>query len=137
MTSTDSVTMRGFVAKSAIRFAAALTDSNPNMADMPAGSTHWRCMLRRGKRRITVYFSQGPAISREPTAEDVLDCLASDAAGVENARSFEDWCGEYGYDTDSRKAERIYNVVRRQADALRRLLGDDLYNTLLWDTERL
>jgi hypothetical protein len=46
---------------------------------------------------MTVYFSQGPAISREPTIEDVLDCLVLDASGAD---SFEDWCAEFGYDTE-------------------------------------
>ena len=69
---------------------------------------------------MTVYFSQGPAISGEPTTEDVLDCLALDASGAD---SFEDWCAEYGYDTDSRKAEHIYNTVRKQTEELASFLG--------------
>jgi hypothetical protein len=66
----------------------------------------------------------------------VLDSLASDAAGYENSPDFGDWCGEYGYDEDSRKAERIFKDVERQSAKLKKFLGDDLYETLLWDTER-
>ena len=40
--------------------------------------------------------------------------------------SFEEFCGEYGYDTDSRRAERIHRAVQEQARQMRRLLGDDL-----------
>ena len=86
---------------------------------------------------MTIYFSQGPAIAREPSAADVLDCLASDAAGYESAGSFEDWASEYGYDTDSRKAERTYKAVEKQAADLARILPVDAYNDLLWHTERL
>jgi hypothetical protein len=104
---------------------------------MPAGSTHWKCRLRRGDKRFTVYFSMGPAHSREPEVADVLDCLASDASGIENAKTFEDWAGEYGYDTDSRRAERTYRICVKQAEKLKQFLGDDLFDQLVWNTERL
>jgi hypothetical protein len=118
------MTLNGFVEKYGIKFSAELTDSNPHMTDMPAGSAHYRCRIRRGRRSMLVHFSQGPAICREPTAADVLQCLASDASGVENARGFEDWCGDYGYSTDSRSAERTYRAIEKQAADLRRVLGD-------------
>lgn len=128
---------RQFVVKHRVGFSAELTDRNPNMDGMPEGSTHWRCTLRKANRRLTVYFSQGPAISKEPEAAEVLDCLASDAVGIENARTFEEWCGEYGYDTDSRKAERTFKACETQAAGLRRILGEEAYKALLWGTERL
>lgn len=44
-----------------------------------------------------------------PTAYDVLACLTKN-----DPRSFNDFCDEYGYDNDSRKAEKIYNSVREE-----------------------
>ena len=41
-----------------------------------------------------------------PTAYDVLACLTKNDPGT-----FEDFCSEFGYDEDSRKAEKIYNAV--------------------------
>ena len=105
-------------------------DTNPHMSDMPAGSTHWRCTLRRGRKSMILYFSQGPALRGMPTIVDVLTCLALDASGYDDARSFEEWCSEYGYDADSRKAERTFKLIGQQVDALRRLL-DDEFDTLL------
>ena len=107
------------------------------MEDMGPSSRHFLVTLRSGRFSMRVPFSQGSAHTSEPTAADVLDCLASDAAGYENSKSFEDWCGEYGYNTDSRKAHRIFKVVERQAAKLQSLLGRDNYETLLWNTERL
>lgn len=75
-------------------------------------------------------------IAPVPELADVLDNLASDAAGYENARSFEDWASDYGYDTDSRKAERIYSEIKKQVSELRRLLGAD-YEKVLFEIERL
>ena len=88
-------------------------------------------------RSMTVPFGMGAALTDEPDAADVLNCLASDASGYENAWSFEDWAAEYGYDTDSRSAERTYGAVEGQTLALRAFLGADLYEAYLWDTEGL
>ena len=87
------------------------------------GSRSWRVTLRYQGRALTVPFHQGPAIRDEPTAADVLECLASDASSAE--QPFEQWCGDYGENTDSRKAEATYKAVVRQTKGLRRLLGDD------------
>lgn len=85
----------------------------------------WRVTLRYSKRRMSVDFWQGQRCQGEPTAENVLECLLSDANGYESARDFEDFAAEYGYDTDSRKAERIYQQCGNIAKRLRKLLGDD------------
>ena len=87
---------------------------------------------------MSLVFSMGSGHGgKRPELADVLDCLASDAAGYENARSFADWCADYGYDVDSRRAERTFKAVERQATSLHRVLGESAYRTLLWDIERL
>jgi hypothetical protein len=128
-------TLAQFIAANAITMTADRADANPHMEDMPAGSSHYRCTLRKGRRRMTVYFSQGRAIRREPSARDVLGCIASDTAGHANARTFEGWCDEYGYSPDSRKAEHTWKVIGRQAKRLRSFLGDFALDQLLWNTE--
>lgn len=70
-----------------------------------------------------------------PTVAEVLDCLASDASGAD--QSFEDWCSDLGYDTDSRSAERTYNAVRQEMYDLRKLLGTADFETLLYSVERM
>jgi hypothetical protein len=142
-TASPRVSLRAFLAREGITTDAQLIDQRPDglVSDMPAGSRHWRVTITRNTPGavwgMVVYFSQGPAIEQEPTAEDVLDCLASDYAGYDNARSFEDWCGEYGYDTDSRKAEAIWREVSAQAHELENLLGRELAQQLAYNTERL
>lgn len=74
---------------------------------------------------------------KQPDLATVLGCLASDCAGYENARSFEDWASEYGYDTDSRKAFATYEQVREQHEAMERLLGRAALQRLMFDTDRL
>jgi hypothetical protein len=130
-------TLTDFIRDNHVRLTAERTDHNPHMDDDARNMDHWKCKLIVGPRSMTVYFSKGFAHNgAEPTAPEVLDCLASDASSVVDA-SFEDWCSEYGYDTDSRKAEQTYKTIRRQARRLRDLFSSDAFKTLLWDTERL
>lgn len=106
-----------------VRADVTWADSNPHMDDMPAGSRHYRVTLRYKGRQMTVPFSCGPLIEREPSAKDVLECLLSDSCGADEA--FEDWCAELGYDSDSRKAERTYKAVQAQSVKTRNLLGSE------------
>lgn len=115
-------------------------DRNPLMEDEWRDANHWRCTVICGKRRMVTPFSQGSAHTEPPTLEDVVNALVLDAAGFENARTFEDWCGEYGYDTDSRKAERTYNAIKRQTAKFKALidpLGAAAWQNLLYHTETL
>lgn len=134
---TDTKTIHDFISEHNITISSEWADRNPHMDDS-ASMDNYKCRLRANGRQMTLYFSKGIAHHGvAPEADEVLDCLASDAAGFENAQGFEDWASEYGYDTDSRKAERIYATVERQAAKLKTLLGEDAYRQLLWDMERL
>lgn len=46
---------------------------------------------------------------KAPTAYDILACLQKYPV-----YSFEDFCSEYGYDVDSRKAYKTYKAVKRE-----------------------
>lgn len=119
---------RDFVAKHNITAEAERVDCNPNMDDS-AEMDNWRVLLRCGSKRMSVYYSMGKGHNgAAPEAADVLDCLASD--GIAPDTSFEDWCGDFGYDTDSRKAHRTYTICKRQDARLWKLLGADLYDAL-------
>jgi hypothetical protein len=137
-------TLNQFIAKHGITAECQWADRNPNMDDKEwsRDSTHYRVTLtiRDGKRRrkMQTYFSMGSAHTKEPSAADVLDCLASDASGYDNAQSFEEWARDYGYDPDSRKAEKTYKTIAKQSERLKQWLGNpDEYQHLLFDTERL
>lgn len=64
-----------------------------------------------------------------PDLPDVLYSLSSDA-GVIDAGGFEEWASEFGYDTDSRKAEAIYRACLETALKMRAALGDDAMDAL-------
>jgi hypothetical protein len=97
---------------------------------------HFRCIVtRKGSRaRYLCHFSQGSAHTEDPTPEDVISALISDADGIRDG--FERWAAELGYDTDSRKAERIFKACEKTAAGLRRLLSDAEIEALTYETER-
>lgn len=108
----------------------AIVESGEQNPDWGSEHNAWRVTLLCGRRKMTVPFYTGLALG-EPDAADVLECLALDASGFENARGFEDWCNDYGYDTDSRSADRTYRQVEQQTAKLCKLLGD-AFDTLVW-----
>lgn len=85
---------------------------------------HWKVSLRFEGRRLTVDFWQGLGNKDAPKAADVLECLLSDVTSYEYAGSFKSFAEEFGFDGDSRKAERIYKVCGKMAPKLRKLLGE-------------
>lgn len=59
----------------------------------------------------------------QPTAASVLYCVLSDAEAIDYP-TFEEWAGTYGYDVDSRSAEKIYRACVESGLKLRRIFGD-------------
>lgn len=97
--------------------------------DWQKQSTGWSCTLRYQGRQYTFDFWQGSAISGEPKAEGTLNCLLSDAQAGE--QTFDEFCGEFGYDNDSRKAEQTWKACKKATAGMKRLLGAD-YETFLY-----
>lgn len=64
-----------------------------------------------------------------PKSEDVIYSLIMDS-DVLNYSNFEDWAGDMGYDSDSRKAESIYRACLEIALKLRNGLGESGLATL-------
>lgn len=85
--------------------------------------------LGHGVKRDTIWGSKGkpkePCIGtqsywvRIPSIDDLLECIESDASASE--RSFDDWCGDLGYDTDSRKALETYLSCQEIGQKLRKV----------------
>lgn len=82
----------------------------------------WKVTLSYKGRRLTVPFYTGSACG-EPEAADVVSCLISDGRAGEE--SFSEFCAEFGYDEDSRKAEKTWKACKLIAPRIRRLLGND------------
>jgi hypothetical protein len=75
---------------------------------------------RAGVGQYTFEFGQSIAAgNKEPSMYSVLACLQDSNVG-----SFECFCDDYGYDVNSRKAERTYRAVCKEYAAMERLFSD-------------
>jgi hypothetical protein len=55
---TETITFAEFFQANKIRMSAARTDHNPHMEEERAHPMdHWKCLIRCGTRRMSVYFS--------------------------------------------------------------------------------
>jgi hypothetical protein len=137
------MTIQEFIKQNRISIVSECTDSNPNMIDQDWQANHYKVTLKRNKtenkirtrRQFTLFYSMGFAIKSDPKTEDVLDCMAMDSSSID--QDFEGWANDLDYDTDSRKAEKTYNICRKQATKFENFLGEDLYNELLQEIDRL
>lgn len=78
--------------------------------------------LSRGRHNYTFTFGQSVVSTEkgiQPSAYDVLACLQKYDPGT-----FEDFCSEYDYDTDSKKAEATYKAVVEEWVNVEKLYGD-------------
>jgi len=142
------MTLADFIAQHNVTAKAERRTHNPNMPHAAPGMHHWCVFLRRRTTEpegllglpvsvsMPVPFSQKFERVEEPTIEEVLGRLASNARTIENCPTFEQWCSELGMDNDSRRAERTYETCKRQAALLKEFLGKQAYEDLLFDTER-
>lgn len=81
----------------------------------------FKLQLRRGRKSYTFEFGQSISKgSEEPNLYDVLTCLQKYDVGT-----FEDFCGDFGYDLDSRTAEKTYKAVVKEFEAMERLFSSE------------
>ena len=136
MKTTARITLEQFIEDHKLGIICRRTKANPNM-ESETPMDHWKCVLNNpAGKTLHVFFSMGQGHKgKQPKLDEVLNCLASDCSGVEN--DFEDFCSELGYDTDSRKAERIFKTCKAQAVKLEEFLGTEAFQQLIWHTEQL
>lgn len=86
----------------------------------------FKIKLIKGGKQYTFEFGQSFSEGgNEPTMYDVLACLTK-----HDPETFEDFCANYGYDNDSRTAEKTYKAVLKEWKNLNRLFTSDELNLL-------
>jgi hypothetical protein len=107
--------------------------NNDRWRDDPewSGFDKWAVTLRNPQgKTLSTQFYMGPGHEgAKPSFELVMDALISDALGYENSRDFNDYCAEYGMETETaaerRRAQKIYKECERLAPRVRAFLGED------------
>lgn len=93
-----------------------------------------------GNSHEGITWNQGTGVKTTPDEDPatVLDALVSDATAYLDNSSFEDFARDFGYDEDSRRAERLFNDCKKVAEWLPELLGGkDEFDKLAYEIERL
>lgn len=155
VTSEQQATIGAFIEKHRLKMTVLQVHENPNIQDAVKGSGHYSCKIVGPEGELVTFYTVGPGIIKlksklydrvgqgqaikmyRPPLSDVMYCLAREAMGLDIGVGFEGWAKDFGYDTDSRRAEAIYNKLHDQATCLYGLLGGEAYLELINDTERL
>ena len=112
------------------KFKADLIDSievRDNDNRLIGYGNKYKITISYQKRKGTFEFTdsvQNTNEGNEPKKEDVMSCLVMDYTSDMN--NFEDFCNEFGYGTDSIKAEKIFKAVKKNAEKMQRIYGHQL-----------
>ena len=84
-------------------------------------------------RRMSTGFFTGIGSRKDgkpekPKAASVLHSLLMDTYAIDS--SFEDWCNDYGYDTDSIKALKTYKACRSIGERMVRVFSTDTIDAM-------
>ncbi len=112
-----------FLAATNTTFKAKFYKHDKYFADDKESRDIYKVTLRR-KDVGSYTFTFGTSIndtekSIAPKAYDVLAAILKYDVGT-----FENFCGDFGYDPDSRKAEKIYKAAQKEFTNVNRLFSD-------------
>jgi len=92
-------------------------------------ATPWTVTLARGDKQLRCVFFMGLAHQgKPPSLPQVLRDSQFDISSA--GETFKEFCGNCGYDLDSRRAYHIFGYIRRDARRLLAFLGAALYYEL-------
>lgn len=124
----------------AVGFQRVKVPQNPHLhqtkGEKPWAATHYHVTMMpnlRPSKGMTFYYSMGSAHTKPPTDKDLCLALCNIAQDGDWSIPFEEWAGEYGYDPDSRSAEKTYNLCIQQARDLAAVFPKPLE---WWDAAR-
>jgi len=103
-----------FLADTNTKFAARFLRHGYHFQDDKQCRDIFTCTLKNAAHKFTFKFGQSINESdggggNPPNAYDVLACLEKYPV-----YDFADFCANYGYDEDSRKAYKVYKAVKRE-----------------------
>ena len=147
------MTVQKFIKEIGLRMEVWKIDSRPDMSgddEWMKGATHFHCRLNLNQLKghpkencypkiyFDTYYSRGSAFKGEkPFISDVIDSLVNDCLYVDNGETFDEFCENLGYNSDSIKNKKLYDSLLETRSKLKKFLGYVNYKKLLYDTERL
>lgn len=120
---------QAFLEKVGIVAVITYLDNNPPAWDFDNHDhNHYSVTLRRkdgDKERFVFQFWDSITNSNsgeKPTAYDVLSCISSETTIYDG---FAEFCSEFGYDQDSRKAEQMWKVYNKTSRKLNKFFSEE------------
>jgi hypothetical protein len=111
-----------FAKKHGVKLSINGSEYKKHFADDKQYRYVFKCVLSMQNRQYTFDFGQPIAAgSEEPTMYDVLTCLQKYDVGT-----FDNFCGEFGYDNDSISAHKVYKAVAREYKNMVRVFGQSV-----------
>lgn len=111
-------------------------DENDRFANTPV-NCYKVTVKRDGGKQFTFNFydsihnTESKDIYHDDLLPSILSSIRSDYyINSENYPSFESFCGEFGYDTDSRRAERTYKTCMKHGDKLQEVFTEEEIETI-------
>lgn len=88
--------------------------------DKTARDIYQFTFIRNGIEFSALFGQSIASTGEQPTAYDILACLTKCDPGT-----FYDFCSDFGYDSDSRAAEKIYKAVCKEWENVQKIWSSD------------
>jgi len=112
-----------FLTKTGAKIKMTYIGNAPHFEDDKKNHIHrdrYRVTISRNGKKMSVIFGQSiAAAGTEPTVYTILSHIQKYDCGT-----FDNFCGSFGYDTDSRTAERVYKAVCDEYKSLCTIFSD-------------
>ena len=112
-----------FLNKYSISFSAKYLDYAPYFPEDKESRNIYRLTLKRGKNSVSFRFGASIYDTNNNTEPNAYDLLAN--ITKYDPESFEWFCSNYGYDTDSRKAFKTYKAVCREWEKVNKFFSSE------------
>ena len=110
------------------------TKTYTGKSNMTSGNSYRITLTYKG-RKCSFIFNDN--YLNESGKKDLVQCLLMDAEAYNNARDFEDFALEFGYNADSIQAYKIYKACKKQAEKVSRLFTSKEIEQLFMEVEEL
>lgn len=95
-------------------------------------NNHWVSVVntKTGKRTGFDFWASNmyPNLSSRYDVLNAFRCFVDDA--ISGDMTFREFCGEFGYDEDSRRAEKTWKACKKSGEKLRRIYDGDIYDLI-------
>jgi hypothetical protein len=116
-----------------IKFIGRQVPTNSDKDRYQPSVNTYRVICKNGDAKFgfkffdSIHCTQTKDILHDNLVRDIMSCIKSDYY-IDSSRypTFNDFCSEFGYDNDSRKAERTYKACLKHAAGLQSVFTSEI-----------